>query len=202
MVHQFAEAKFRNRSNLTKACELTKHAMCSDKEMPVRVEAALAVQMLLTEQEKAKDVFKPHIRQIVLDLLNIIRETENEDLTSVLQKFVCTYVAEITPLAVEITSHLADTFSKVLESDTDGSDEKAITAMGILNTLETICTVMEDQKEVDSGLHVITVVPLNFMLITVKIFNKYFAMFEIFYVNTYSVVVCASLISVLRIILN
>ena len=36
----------------------------------------------------------------------------------------------------------------MLDSDSDGSDEKAIAAMGILNTLDTIVTVMEDQKEV------------------------------------------------------
>ena len=32
--------------------ELLRGAMCSDKELPVRVEAALAIQMMLTEQEK------------------------------------------------------------------------------------------------------------------------------------------------------
>lgn len=42
----------------------------------------------------------------------------------------------------------ATTFSQVLEADSDGSDEKAITALGILNTMETILTVMEEQKEV------------------------------------------------------
>lgn len=78
----------------------------------------------------------------------MIRETENDDLTSVLQKLVRTYVEEVTPLAVEMTSHLVQTFAKVLEADDDGRDEKAIAAMGILNTLETIVNVMEDQKEV------------------------------------------------------
>lgn len=42
----------------------------------------------------------------------------------------------------------AQTFAKVLDTDTDGSEEKAITALGILNTMETILNVMEDQKEV------------------------------------------------------
>ena len=42
----------------------------------------------------------------------------------------------------------AQTFEKVISSDTEGSDEKAISAMGILNTLDAIITVMEDQKEV------------------------------------------------------
>lgn len=36
----------------------------------------------------------------------------------------------------------------MLEADSDSGDEKAIAAMGILNTLETIVNVMEDQKEV------------------------------------------------------
>ena len=42
----------------------------------------------------------------------------------------------------------ASTFSQVMDTDSDGSEEKAITALGILNTMETILTVMEEQKEV------------------------------------------------------
>ena len=58
-------------------------------------------------------------------------------------------VWQATDLCISFCSwEQAQTFAQVLESDSDGSDEKAITAMGILNTLDTICTVMEDQKEV------------------------------------------------------
>ena len=42
----------------------------------------------------------------------------------------------------------ASTFSQVMNEDSDASEEKAITALGILNTMETILTVMEEQKEV------------------------------------------------------
>ena len=35
----------------------------------------------------------------------------------------------------------------MLETD-EGSDEKAITAMGLLNTVETLLNVMEDQPEI------------------------------------------------------
>jgi len=148
VVHTLSEVKFKQDVSLAMALELTRNALCTDKELPVRVEAAIALQMLLSEQEKAKDLLRPNIRDIILQLLQVIRETENDDLTSVMQKLVCTYVEEITPLAVEITTHLAQTFAKVLENDQEGSDEKAIAAMGILNTLETIVTVMEDQKEI------------------------------------------------------
>ena len=44
--------------------------------------------------------------------------------------------------------------TKVVDSD-EGSDDKAVTAMGILNTIETILTVMEDQKEIMTALEAI-----------------------------------------------
>jgi hypothetical protein len=53
------------------------------------------------------------VRQIILDLLHIIRETENDDLTTVMQKLVCVYKDEVTPLAVEITNHLVCSFCDV-----------------------------------------------------------------------------------------
>ena len=50
---------------------------------------------------------------VLSDLLNIIRETENDDLTTVMQKLVCVYKDEVTPLAVKITNHLVRTISDV-----------------------------------------------------------------------------------------
>lgn len=41
-----------------------------------------------------------------VELLKVIRETENDDLTSVMQRIVITFDAEVTPLAVEMMTHL------------------------------------------------------------------------------------------------
>lgn len=41
-----------------------------------------------------------------MELLGIIRETENDDLTSVMQKIVCVYTEQLMPIAVEICQHL------------------------------------------------------------------------------------------------
>lgn len=43
-------------------------------------------------------------------LLHIIRETENDDLTNVIQKMICEYSEEVTPIAVEMTQHLVRLF--------------------------------------------------------------------------------------------
>lgn len=148
VIRNFSELKFKTDQNLLMAVELVKVALCGDKDLPVRVEAAIALQMLITEQDKAKTAIQPFVKPVILELLKVIRETENDDLTGVMQKLVCTYVHEITPLAVEMMSHLAQTFAQVIESDSEGSEEKAITALGIINTMETILNVMEDQKEI------------------------------------------------------
>lgn len=46
------------------------------------------------------------LMDLFIELLKVIRETENDDLTSVMQRLVCTYVQEVTPIAVEMMSHL------------------------------------------------------------------------------------------------
>ena len=56
---------------------------------------------------------EPEIREITIELLNIIRETENDDLTSVMQKIVCTYTEQLTPVAKDMCIHLVDTFAQV-----------------------------------------------------------------------------------------
>ncbi|KAK0080538.1 hypothetical protein PV325_013801 [Microctonus aethiopoides] len=147
VLHYFSKIKFKQEQILVEAIRLTTNALLHDRDLPVKVEAAICLQSLLSAQDKAQKHIEPHVKPITLELLNIIRETENDDLASVLQKIVCTYTRQLMPIAVEICQHLAATFSQVLETD-EGSDEKAIMAMGLLNTIATLLTVMEDQPQI------------------------------------------------------
>lgn len=54
MLKHFCELKFKNEQNLKTSLEMVRQCLCSDKELPVRVEAAVALQVLLVEQEKGK----------------------------------------------------------------------------------------------------------------------------------------------------
>ena len=58
---------------------------------------------------------------------------------------------------------LSPLYYQVIDSD-EGSDDKAVTAMGILNTIETILTVMEDQKEIMSSLEAIVLTVVGAIL--------------------------------------
>jgi len=149
MLHYFSDIKFKNVEVLKAAFDHTVRCLINpNEEIPVRVESAIALQMLLSNQEAVgRDLVRTNITHIVKELLEIIRGTENDDLTTVMQKIVVTYTEELMPLAIEMINHLVETFAKILESG-DGGDEKAITAMGILNTIETILSVMGEKPEV------------------------------------------------------
>jgi len=64
------------------------------------------------------------------------------------------YEEEISSFAVEIMTHLAETFLSVVKSaeeqeeDSDAKDDKTLTAVGILSTIDSILSVMEGKLEV------------------------------------------------------
>lgn len=156
VLHYFCDIQLKNPQILGEIMCLTTNCLLNDKELPVKVEAAIGLQMFLSSQDAAAPYCEGQIKEITKELLTIIRETENEDLTNVLQKIVYTFSEQLLPVAMEICQHLATTFSQVLESE-DGGDEKAITAMGLLNTIETLLTVMEEHPEVMNNLHPIVI---------------------------------------------
>ena len=69
--------------------------------------------MLSSKGESARKYLETQIREITLELLKITRETENDDLASVMQKIVCTYTEQLVPVAVDICQHLVGTFAQV-----------------------------------------------------------------------------------------
>lgn len=56
MLHYFCEVKFKSDQNLQTALELTRLCLINDNEMPVKVEAAIALQVLISNQEKGEQV--------------------------------------------------------------------------------------------------------------------------------------------------
>lgn len=60
----------------------------------------------------AKMYMRPYIRPIMQELLHVVKETENDDLTNVIQKMICEYNQEVAAIAVDMTQNLvAKTFS-------------------------------------------------------------------------------------------
>lgn len=167
VLNHFEDIRFQNDTNLVQALGFLQTCLLNDQELPVKVEAAISLQYIVSNSEKAQRITEPNITQVALEMLKIIRETENEDLANVMQKIVCIYSEQLAPIAVEMTQHLAQTFSQILSSgDDDEGEDKALTAMGVLNTIDTVITMMEDQKEIMMKLEPIVT------QIVVAIFNQ------------------------------
>eukprot|EP00079_Xenopus_tropicalis_P018800 XP_004921034.2 PREDICTED: importin-8-like [Xenopus tropicalis] len=106
VLHSFSTLKFHNEMNLRNGVQLAKKSLIEDKELPVKVEAAIALQSLISNQSAAKEYMRLFIRPVMQELLHIVRETENDDLTNVIQKMICEYSQEVAPIAVDMTRHL------------------------------------------------------------------------------------------------
>uniref|UniRef100_A0A8C4F1C5 Importin N-terminal domain-containing protein n=1 Tax=Dicentrarchus labrax TaxID=13489 RepID=A0A8C4F1C5_DICLA len=153
VLHCFSPLRFHDELVLRNAVELVKQDLIDDKEMPVKVEAAIALQTLVSNQEQAKLYIRPYIRPIMQELLHVVKETENDDLTNVIQKMICEYNQEVAAIAVDMTQNLAEIFTRVLQSEEyEENEDKTVMALGILSTIDTILTVMEDHKEITQQL--------------------------------------------------
>lgn len=148
VLHYFADTHFQNDMNAYRALDLVQQCIMHEKDLPVKVEAAICYQALVTSQEKLQKMAEQHVRAVALELLKVIRETENEDLAHVMQKLICMYTDDLVPIAVEMTQHLAQTFEQLTQSNDEENEEKSLTAMSLLNTIDTILTMMQEQKEV------------------------------------------------------
>ena len=108
-----ADVKYKNPNVLSQSFNLTIESLLrKNEEVPVKVEAAIALQMMLSSQgnfkyiiffslnqlfvyfsqlylftffsgDSTKAFVEPRITEITMELLEIIRQTENDDLTTV-----------------------------------------------------------------------------------------------------------------------
>lgn len=115
-----------SREDVLKECIrlLTTAVLNKEEQLPVKVEAAFALESFIEEQHRSRSIIQPQVRPLVLEILNILKTTENDDLTNVLQRIVCAYVDEVAPIAIEICAHLASTFNQIMDSVATVDDSK------------------------------------------------------------------------------
>ncbi|KAG7277637.1 hypothetical protein CRUP_025322, partial [Coryphaenoides rupestris] len=65
VLHCFSPLRFHDDMSLRNAVELVKQDLIADQEMPVKVEAALALQALVSHQEEAKRYIRPYVRPVM-----------------------------------------------------------------------------------------------------------------------------------------
>lgn len=130
-------------------------AAIGDRDLPVRVDAAVAVRSFLdaVEDDEHLAALRPLVPELLSQYLRLSQEIDNEDLLFSLETLVERFADHMAPYAVGLTTHLAAQFWRIAADEDDaaaaagsGSDADADDAEGALaayGVLRTIATVLE-----------------------------------------------------------
>ncbi|CAF2511514.1 unnamed protein product [Rotaria sp. Silwood2] len=155
-LRNFSKLEYSNNDNTARCLTYLINCLCNDTSLPVKVEAAMALNLFMSDTEtgeKGKAIIVPHLQIIVMRIIEIIRQTEIDDVMIVLQKIVGLFDQELQPIAVQMTSQLVEFFKHVVCSENTSNDEskaeeRTVAAMGVLNTLDTIVSCMGEKHEI------------------------------------------------------
>ncbi|OQE32280.1 hypothetical protein PENSTE_c001G06733 [Penicillium steckii] len=188
-LEKFEQLDFKDPNNLMVIYRNILESM-TDPELPVRVEAALALQPLI-RHDVIRTSMQQNIPQIMQQLLKLANEVDVDALANVMEDFVEVFSAELTPFAVALSEQLRDTYMRIVgevlernaskgDEDNFGDflDDKSITALGVLQTIGTLILTLESTPDV--LLHLETILmPVISITLENKLYDLYNEVFEI-----------------------
>lgn len=189
ILEKFEQLDFQDPNNLMIIYRNILESM-TDPELPVRVEAALALQPLI-RHDIIRASMQQNIPQIMHQLLKLANEVDVDALANVMEDFVEVFSTELTPFAVALSEQLRDTYMRIVgellernaskgEDETYGEflDDKSITALGVLQTIGTLILTLESTPDV--LLHLETILmPVISITLENKLYDLYNEVFEI-----------------------
>jgi hypothetical protein len=111
-LEKFESLDFKDPNNLVIIYRNILESM-ADPALPVRVEAALALQPLI-RHDPIRTMMQQNIPQIMQQLLKLANEVDVDALANVMEDFVEVFAAELTPFAVALSEQLRDTYLRIV----------------------------------------------------------------------------------------
>ncbi|KAI8927955.1 armadillo-type protein [Entophlyctis helioformis] len=156
-----------------------------DPELPVRVEAALALSPFL-RYPKIHDAMKPHAAPVMQELMNLTNEIDMDTLTHVMEQLVFEYSEELTPFAVQLATQLRDTFMRIMsDANYTADDFDSMAAMGVLKTISSLVLSVEGSVAIVHEVEAVIVPAIVFVLEN-GVLDLYEEVFEIIETSTFS----------------
>ncbi|GME72347.1 unnamed protein product [[Candida] boidinii] len=130
--------------------------------IPLRIEAADALRFLSSINEVSNEI-KPKISIIVAELLELSNEYEFDFINEIIEDFVSNFSKELEPFSIQLVTNLNQQFLRIIEellniqnqnNDKQSPDEieKEYRASGILNTISTIISSMNEKSTTTENL--------------------------------------------------
>ncbi|KAL8707361.1 MAG: hypothetical protein Q9220_007585 [cf. Caloplaca sp. 1 TL-2023] len=194
---KFENLEFKDSGNLLIIYRNVLDSM-ADRDLPVRIQAALALQPLI-RHEVIRVSMQQSIPQIMQQLLKLANEVDVDALANVMEDFVEEFAAELTPFAVALSEQLRETYLRIVrellvrhgnsrdddETYGDMLDEKTVTALGVLQTIGTLILTLEATPDVLMHLETI-LMPVISTTLENKLYDLYTEVFEIIDSCTFS----------------
>ncbi|THH18363.1 hypothetical protein EW146_g2600 [Bondarzewia mesenterica] len=171
-------------------------AALDDPQLPVRVQAALALTEMVSAHEPVRAVVAPQVGKltIALDLLKLSDETDLDILNNSMESMVEQFQDELLPVAAQLTARLCDSYLRLARESlaqeenapkggdldsliqADGDDDKTYAAMGVAKTISTIVSSVDSSPEI-----LVQVQEVVIPIITFTLENKMLDLFDNMY---------------------
>ncbi|PSR70855.1 hypothetical protein PHLCEN_2v13296 [Hermanssonia centrifuga] len=169
-------------------------ACLDDPELPVRVQAALALTEMVTLHESVKDAVAPQVGKVIQSLLKLAEETDLDMLNSCMETMVDRYQTELMPVAAELTARLCETYTRLaresIAADEDGGavdmdrimegddSDKVFAAMGVAKTITTVVASVDAAPEILAQVQEI-IIPIISLTLENKLLDLFDNMYEL-----------------------
>ncbi|GAA5795592.1 hypothetical protein HPULCUR_000953 [Helicostylum pulchrum] len=199
ITRHFSDLDFSNEENTLTVYRSVLNCL-RDKELPVRVQAALALQPMI-RHESVREAMGPNLLFIMQEFLDMTNEIDNDILSGVMGEFVEVFAEQLTPFAVQLCTQLRDTFLRIMEElaatyqgatddndfegDSEESSDKTMAAMGVLKTIGTLILSLESTPEILQQLQE-ALLPVITYTLEKRIIDLYDEIFEIIDSCTFS----------------
>ncbi|CAD8063756.1 unnamed protein product [Paramecium sonneborni] len=142
LFNEYGSIEFKNKQNIQLAVQGISKCIL-DKELPVRVAAAISFSQILQHKE-AQDLIRPQLSQVLEIYIKLMELIDNEKIVKSLEEIVKYFTNEITPYAHQLSAHIANIFQKYCkkqnqgDGDSDDDGEAELAASGCLEAIKRI----------------------------------------------------------------
>eukprot|EP00056_Hartaetosiga_gracilis_P023089 m.35092 g.35092 ORF g.35092 m.35092 type:complete len:653 (+) comp9988_c0_seq1:71-2029(+) len=147
-INRFSDLGFSEPSNVEHILGSVVNCLLQSNEDPVCVEASITMYKLLENQQQVRPliVSEELLGGIVEKLLQLLRETENDDLTDVLARLIDLYKEDMAPFAVALAEMLRDAFVKLKDYDPDSEQDqhKVMAAQGTIESIKNLAEIFQE----------------------------------------------------------
>lgn len=131
---------YENKEILGEAIQGIYNCLVKD-DLPVRYQAAIALDKVINGDEELINYLKPNLAQILESFIYLISEVDDDELPNALERIVTYFQENIQDYAIEIIKHLVLIFSKSnnqKDKDDNEEGEKQLSGCGCLSAIATI----------------------------------------------------------------